>query len=176
MSVKKIEDFSLKDALELAIQIEMEAMERYLEFARQIGSVSEFDAGAFFLEMANNEKKHATELTSKKKSLYGDSECEFTIEEYYDFLEIEAPEFDKAQSFMSAEQALQVARASEIKAFQFFDKVSTLTSNPEVKNLFLELKQEEENHRKMIESLLERVEKGTNQIRTDDDIDEPNGL
>ena len=176
MTLKKIEEFSLEDALDLAIQIELEAMERYQEFARQIGTISEFDAGAFFLEMANNENKHAAELMSKKLALFGNTTCKFTIEEYYDFLEIEAPEFDKAESFMSAEQALLVARASEIKAFQFFDKVSKLTNNLEVKKLFLELRQEEEMHRKMIETMLEKVEKGTDQLRSGDDIDEPNGL
>lgn len=172
----KLKDIDLKDALDLAIEVELEAQERYIEFARQIGSVSKDDAGDFFAQMAINETKHANDLKAKRIELFGISDSRISLEDLYEFQEIEAPEFDKSRSFMSPKKALLVARDSEIKAYKFFDKAASLVSDQKVKELFLELRGEELQHQKMVEALLSKVSGDEGPLVDSDEIDEPNGL
>ncbi len=173
---KKIEDFTVKDALELAIQIESEANERYLDFSRQIGSVTKGDAGDFFATMAVNESKHANDLIAKYNELFGVYKPSIQIEDYYEYLETEAPSFDRAESFMSTHAALLVARDSEIKAYTFYKKFSENCQDKEAKTFFEELMHEEEEHRLMVEAELKKINDGDDPLRADDDIDGPNGL
>ncbi|MDH3417569.1 MAG: rubrerythrin, partial [Gammaproteobacteria bacterium] len=63
---------SLKDALDLAKLIELEACHRYQMFASQLGHTGGYDAGAFFASMAENEAKHGQELEIRRKALFGD--------------------------------------------------------------------------------------------------------
>lgn len=174
----KLAEINLRQALDLAIQIELEAMDRYTEFARQIGSNSSFDASEFFLTMADNEKKHAKDLEEKRFDLFGKTNSTISLEELYEFQEIEAPEFDRAESFMSTKKALLIARDCEIKAFEFFDKAINLVTDKRVVDLFTELRAEEVEHRLMIEKILEKLDPNSsmNPIVDSDDVDEPNGL
>ncbi len=172
----KLSELTLKDALDLAILVEEEAKERYLEFERQIGTANEHDAGSFFLKMADNEMKHAEELRLKREKLFGKTETRINLETLYMFQEIEAPEFDKAQSFMSVKDALTVARDCEVKAFEFFNKAEKLVSDKEVKDLFTHLKEEEVMHKKMVEEILSKVNIESGPTISKEDVDEPNGL
>lgn len=173
---KLIENFTFKDALELAIQIELQAKERYEEFSRQIGSQRKGDAGDFFATMAISESKHAETLINKCIEHFGKLSPEIFIEDYYEFSESEAPEFDKAQSFMSVLSALQVVRESEIKAYNFYKKMSESSTDSEVKRFFIELMEEEDEHRKMVEDQINKLDESNEPLRDKDDIEEPNGL
>ena len=53
---------SLQDALDLAILVEEEAQERYLEFVDQMEQHHTQEAARFFASMAKNEQKHGEEL------------------------------------------------------------------------------------------------------------------
>lgn len=173
---KTIENFSLKDSLELAIQIELQAKERYEEFARQIGSITKGDAGDFFSSMALSEAKHAEELINKHASLFGNQKHEIFIEDYYEYLEAEAPAFDRSEVFMTVKAALNVALDSEIKAYQFYKKLSELSFDENVKSFFCELMEEEKLHQKMAEEQLGKITDSDEPLRDNDEIDEPNGL
>lgn len=171
-----LEDFDLKDALDLAILVEIEAQERYEEFARQIGSQATDDAGAFFTQMARNETKHALNLKSKRSELFGNEPSRMSYEALYAYQEIEAPEFDRAEAFMSTKQALLVALESEKKAYEFFNKAEKSVKDENVKKLFSELKEEEIEHRKMVEAMLKTVTGDTKPLVDPSDVDEPSGL
>jgi rubrerythrin len=173
---KKIEDFTVKDAFELAIQIESQAHERYLDFSRQIGSLTKGDAGDFFATMAVNEAKHAEDLIAKYTELFGAYLPSIHIEDYYEYIESEAPSFDRAESYMSTHAALIVARDSEIKAYTFYKMFSETCQDQVAKKFFIDLMNEEEEHRKMVEAELAKVSDDENPLRNNDDIDEPNGL
>lgn len=169
-------DLDLKDALDLAILVEIEAKERYEEFARQIGSNAKDDAGSFFQQMARNETKHAEDLKSKRNELFGDAVSRMSAEKLYEYQEIEAPEFERAESFMSPHKALKVALESEIKAFNFFNKAEKEVKDPAVKELFRELKEEELEHKKMVETMLSKVKGDDSPLVDPNDVDEPSGL
>ena len=64
---------SLQDALDLAILVEEEAQERYLEFVDQMEQHHTPEAARFFAAMAKNEQKHGEELRARRRSLFGDA-------------------------------------------------------------------------------------------------------
>lgn len=178
MTLKKIslEELNLQDALDLAILVEQEAQERYEEFARQVGSIRAGDAGEFFLQMAKNEAQHGAELKKKRTELFGDTPTRMSFEKLYEYQNIEAPEFDRAQSFMSTKKALNVALDSETKAYEFFDHAAKCVQNESVRSLFNELKQEELHHQSMVKAIIDRTLDDESPEVDSDNVDEPSGL
>lgn len=134
----------LMDSLDLAILIEEEACERYEAFAEQVGSSYEGDAGVFFSTMAVNEAKHGTALKARRKELFQDAPSRVTGAMVWD---IEAPESGYPRPYMSPRQAMKLALASETKAYDFFNEALKYIENVEVKALFIELREEEAEHK-----------------------------
>ena len=172
----KLEDLSLQDALDLAILVEQEAQERYEEFNRQIGSIRPGDAGEFFSQMARNEAQHGAELKKKRSELFGYLPSRMSLEKLYQYQNIEAPEFDRAHSFMSTKQALLIALDSEQKAFEFFDRSARLVTDESVRTLFNELKQEELHHLSMVKAIIDKTIDDDQPEVDKDNVDEPSGL
>jgi rubrerythrin len=164
---------SLQDALDLAVIVEEEAKERYEEFAKQIGTSN---AGSFFLHMAENEAKHGQELAMQRKKLFGNAPSLVTRDMVDEIRDVEAPEYDQARSFMSQRHALEVALASEIKAYNFFDKALVQIKNEDVKKLFIELKAEEIHHQELLKDLIKKTPDTMSPDVDQDDVDEPSGL
>jgi rubrerythrin len=145
---------SLKDALDLAILIEEEAEERYLEFVDQMEKHHSPETARFFRFMAGNEAKHGQELGQRRQDLFGDAEREVDPSVLY---EVEAPEYMQARAFMSPREALQVALQSEEKAYDFFDRALPAIVDSEVRDLFSELREEEVEHRRMVRAELAKL-------------------
>jgi rubrerythrin len=160
---------SLQDALDLAILMEDEACERYDEFTRLVGGGRyPGDAAEMFRSMSSAEAKHRTQLQEKRRQLFGDAPSRLTRDMLDD---VEAPDRGKPRVFMSARQAMQVALASEEKAFDFFDAALKRTEDAQVKALFTELRAEEEQHKKFVRQILERLPPGPDV--EEDEADEP---
>lgn len=150
-------DFSgltLKDALDLAILIEDEAEERYLELAEQLETFQTAEAGRFYRFMAANEMKHGRELRVRRKALFSDLPV---VVERSMIWEVEAPGYDRARAFMTPRQALEVALESETKAHDFFAAAAPHVANAEVKALFEELRREEIEHQRLVRVELEKL-------------------
>ena len=144
----------LMDALDLAILIEMEAYERYKMFASQLGHTGGYDAGAFFASMAENEAKHGSELAERRKSLFGDAAARLTLDDLYD---VEAPEMGAARRGMSTLQAFEVGLAAEKRAHDFYDMALPGITDPDVIELFTELRDEETEHVEMLKEQMTRL-------------------
>jgi rubrerythrin len=142
---------SLKDALDLAILIEEEAQERYLEFVDQMELHHTLEAAAFFRGMAGNEVRHQSSLKEKRRSLFGDEPSRMNRTMLWD---VEAPDYDQTRAFMSARQAIVVALESEKKAQDFFDRALEDITDPSVKELFTELRDEEQDHQALLKRQL----------------------
>jgi rubrerythrin len=160
---------SLRDTLDLAVAIEEEAKERYDDFAAQMDAHRTPDSAQFFRFMAENEIKHAEKLAAQRNDLFGDEPSTADTSMLYD---IEAPEFDAARAFMSVRAALDVAMESEVKAYEFYDNALAKITDAEVRELFLQLRDEEARHQELIKQTLEKVptEDG---FDPDDFVDEP---
>lgn len=148
---------TLQDALDLAILIEEEAKERYEQFTKIVGGRYAGDASDMFRDMAKNEAKHHADLLAKRTSLFGDAPRKVSSAMIDD---VEAPDRGAPRTFMSARQAMEVALASEEKAYDFFAAALKVVSDPQVKALFTELRDEEAQHQKYVKQRLEKLPPG----------------
>jgi len=131
---------SLMDALDLANLIEVEAYKRYHSFANQMGGSP---TGAFFLKMAENEEKHGTEIFQKRIAKFGKAPRKVSINDLFD---VEAPEEGAIRSTMSVLQAFELGMAAEKKAYDFYDEALKYITDPDITELFTELREEEDEH------------------------------
>jgi rubrerythrin len=141
----------LRDALDLAILVEEEAKERYQEFTRTVGGRYAGDALEVFRRMVVNEEKHRAQLAELRKTLFADDPRRVT-RDMID--EIEAPQQTRGRYSMSAHSAMEVAIDSEVKAYDFFSDASRAATDPKVRRLFMDLRDEEREHRLMLEKRL----------------------
>jgi len=145
---------SLMDALDLAKLIEMEACHRYQMFASQLGSSGGYDAGDFFAAMAKNEAKHGQELEARRKEMFGDRPAKVTLDDLYD---VEAPEMGAPHRGMSVVQAFEIGLAAEKKAYDFYDMALPGVTDPAVRELFTELRDEETEHVEMLKKEMAKL-------------------
>jgi rubrerythrin len=145
---------SLMDALDLAILIEEEARQRYELFASQLGRTGGYDAGTFFASMAKNEAKHGTELLERRMALFGKTPMKLKLHDLYD---VEAPESGAPRRGMSTLQAFEVGLEAEKKAYDFYDMALPGITNPEVRELFTELRDEETEHVEMLKEQMTKL-------------------
>ncbi len=159
---------SLMDALDLAHLIEVEAHRRYKMFASQFGFTGGYDAGTFFTKMAENEAKHGRELEARRKALFGDAPARVTLGDLFD---VEAPEMGAPRRGMSTVQAFEVGIAAEKKAYDFYDMALPGITDPEVRALFTELRDEETEHVKMLQEAMAKLPPSANVV-VEFDLDE----
>jgi len=158
----------LRDALDLAILMEEEARQRYDEFAKLVGGRYPGDAADVFKLMASYEAKHGEQLRARRRSLFQDTPSRMRIEMLDD---AEAPDRGQPRVFMSARDAMEVAMASEQKAWDFFDGALRQVKDSGVRSLFEELRAEEAEHKKLLSARLKGLPKGPD--LTDDEADQP---
>ncbi len=148
---------TLKDALDLAISMEEEARERYEEFSHLAGGRYPGDAADMFRTMAGYETMHEKELARRRRELFGDAPRQVTKDALDD---LEAPDRGKPRVFMSAREAMEVALASEEKAYDFFDGALRHVRDPDVRALFEELRGEEARHAALVRVRMEKLPPG----------------
>ena len=161
----------LQDALDLAILVEEEAQERYLEFVAQMEQHHTPEAAEFFRAMAANEEKHGAELRARRRALFADAPRRVTRAMLWD---VEAPDYDETRAFMSARQAMAVALRAETKAQEFFVKALPHITDDDVRLLFEELRDEEVVHQTLVREALRNLPPEP-EVDPEDYEDEPVG-
>ena len=164
-------NLTLKNALDLAILVEEEAEERYREFVHQMETHHSPGVARFFRFMAVTEAKHGEELAERRQKLFGDAPREVERSMIFD---VEAPEFYRTRAFMSVEEALDLAKDAENKAYEFFDKALPQIDDTTVRELFVELRGEEIEHIELVEKVRAKVETEPD-FDPDDFVDPPQG-
>jgi rubrerythrin len=145
---------TLMDALDLAALIEIEASKRYTLFAEQLGTRTADDAGAVFESMAVNENKHCEQLAERRFALFGDTPPKVKPDDIFD---VEAPDVGAPRWDMSPLKAYQVALMAERKAHAFYDQALRWVTQPDVKALFEELREEESEHVQMLSDIMAKL-------------------
>jgi rubrerythrin len=145
---------TLMDALDLAALIEIEASRRYTLFAEQLGTRTTDDAGAVFESMAVNENKHCEQLAERRFALFGDTPPKVKPDDIFD---VEAPDVGAPRWDMSPLKAYQVALMAERKAHAFYDQALRWVTQPDVKALFEELREEESEHVQMLSDIMAKL-------------------
>lgn len=158
----------LRDALDLAILMEEEARQRYQEFSKIVGGRYPGDAADVFKLMASYEEKHGAQLTARRRSLFPDAPSRVTLDMLDD---VEAPDRGQPRVFMSARDAMEVALRSEEKAYDFFDEALKSVKDPSVRELFMELRAEEADHKKLLQGRIKGLPAGPD--LTEADADQP---
>jgi len=158
----------LMDALDLAVLIEAEASERYRMFVTQLGHRFPGDASSVFATMAKNEAKHGEELAKRRQTLFGDAPLRVSPDDLFD---VEAPDHGAPRFNMSTLRALEVALSSEQKAHDFYDQALAHITNPEIQALFIELRDEEAEHQRMLQEAIAALPPGAD-VEWEDDQDE----
>lgn len=164
-------DFSnltLMDALDLACLIEVEAAQRYEEFAEAMGHRRIGDAASVFRSMAENERKHGEELAQRRHALFGDAPRKVKRDDLFD---VEAPDYGAPRWNMSQRAAFEVALAAEKKAYAFYDVALPTIEQPEVRALFQELRAEEVEHVRLVEEILAKLPAEAANELADEDAD-----
>jgi rubrerythrin len=156
------------DALDLASLIELEAHRRYTDFAESFGSRGVDDAGAVFRSMAVNESKHCEELAARRLELFGEKPPKVSRDNIFD---VEAPDVGDVRWNMSVLKAYQLALYSEQKAFAFYDEALEYVTQPDVKALFEELREEEAEHVDMIVKIIAKLPPSAEVELEDEDYD-----
>jgi len=159
---------TLMDALDLATLIEVEAARRYAQFAEQLGSRSDDDAASVFQSMAVNENKHGKQIAERRLALFGDRRPNVRLDDIFD---VEAPDVGAPAQNMSPLRAYWVALAAEKKAFAFYDQALRHVTQPEVKALFEELREEEAEHVEMVEAMIAKLPPSARLDLEDEDED-----
>ncbi len=171
MKTLDLTKIDLRDALDLASLIEDEAKERYEELAHQMELHHDADVARFFHFMAKNEARHGEELAERRARLFPSLPRRVDRSMIWD---VEAPAYETVRAFMSLKEALEVALAAEVKAFNYFCEVLKSMPEGEVKKLFEELKEEEVHHQNLVK--LEMAKLGPEEkFTTEDFADEPVG-
>ncbi len=159
---------NLMDALDLAKLIEMEACHRYQMFAKQFGHSGGYDAGAFFASMAENEAKHGQDLEARRKALFGDTPARVTLDDLYD---VEAPDMGAPSRGMSTLDAMKIGLQAEQKAHDFYDGALAGITDEDVRELFVELRDEEIEHVEMLRDAMAKLPPEAGE-QADYDLDE----
>jgi erythrin-vacuolar iron transport family protein len=158
----------LRDALDLAVLMEEEARQRYVEFSKLVGGRYTGDASDVFKLMASYEEKHGAQLSARRRSLFPDAPRRVTMEMLD---ELEAPDRGQPRVFMSARDAVEVALRSEEKAWTFFDEALRVVKDASVRDLFTELRGEEADHKKLLAGRLAKLPAGPD--LTEAEADQP---
>ena len=169
MKTLDLTKIDLRDALDLASLIEDEAKERYEELAHQMELHHDAEVARFFHLMAKNEARHGEELAERRTRLFPNQPRRVDRSMLWD---VEAPGYETVRAFMTLKEALEVALAAEVKAFDYFCEVLKTLPPGEVKTLFEELREEEIHHQNLVK--LEMKKLGPEEkFTTEDFADEP---
>jgi rubrerythrin len=143
------------DALDLAVLIEEEARQRYLELvdSARDGHADE-EAIRFFARMARHEHHHGQELLERRERLYPDVIPRVNAAMLSG---IETPHLDSPEALADLRTCLEAAMAAERTAEGFFRRALREAPHPEVRRLFEELAEEEVEHQKLVADQLARL-------------------
>ena len=150
-----------QEALHVAIFIEERNAEIYHQFAEMFAEFRDpesLEIAATFWDMANEERKHGTQLQKRYFDRYGTRPCAVTEEDIRDFIEV--PRLENGEIFTISrlkvgrsprQMALEIAVAAEQNAVRFYSRLHQITEEPEMRALYKEFAEFETNHSDWLE-------------------------
>lgn len=151
----ELEHLTLKDALDLGIQIEEDARDSYVELAGQLRLHHRSDRVAkFFEEMAQMEEAHRAELLAIREARFPGEPLAVRMDD------VDAPPAAHVVDVrvkLTLREALEVALDAEQRAQEFFERALINVKDPEAGALFASLREEEVEHRRLMHEQLQRV-------------------
>lgn len=145
-----------QEALHVAIFVEERNAEIYHQFAEMFAEFRDpesLEIAAAFWDMANEERRHGTQLQKRYFDRYGTRPCAVTEEDIRDFIEV--PRLENGEIFTISrlkigrsprQMALEVALAAEQNAVRFYTRLSETTQETELRAVYKEFVEFETNH------------------------------
>src|SRR5215475_8869423 len=164
---RDFESLSAQEALHVAIFVEERNAEIYHQFAEMFAEFRDpesLEVAAAFWDMANEERKHGTQLQKRYFDRYGTRPCAVTEEDIADFIEV--PRLENGEIFTVSklkvgrsprERAFEVALAAEESAVRFYRRLAESTEDKDLRSLYKEFVAFEENHSGWLEQKVAQV-------------------
>jgi rubrerythrin len=146
---------SLSDFMAQAIAMELEARERYEEFADAMEAHNNREVAAMFRKLATIEGKHADQLLAQM------GWSELPVLPRVEFEGFEGPEtapVDAVHYLMKPWHVLQLALACEQRAVRFFERLAQGANDDAVRRAALEMAEDEREHVALVRAWMQKVE------------------
>jgi rubrerythrin len=159
---------TLDEFMALAVAMEIEAGERYAEFADAMEMCNNLEVAALFRKMADIEGKHSSQLMAEM----GWQQPPALPAGRPTWDGFEAPEtapIDEVHYLMQPYHALQLALASEQRAEAFFGRLARAATVATVKKAARELEAEEHEHVELVRAWMAKVPKPDSDWAADPD-------
>ncbi len=149
---------TLVEFMTQALVMEMEAAQRYADFADAMEMHNNLEVAALFRKMAGIEGKHAQQIMAEM----GWTTTPAPLPAAVRWEGFEAPEttpIDEVHYLMQPYHALELALANEQRAERFFAQLARAATTPSVRKAARELQEEEREHVELVRAWMKRVPK-----------------
>jgi len=149
---------SIDELMAYAYALELEASERYADFADAMEMHNNREVAELFRKLARIENRHAEQVLEEM----GWASPPPAPHGGYKWEGFEAPEtgdVTELHYLMQPYHALQIALHNERRAYVFFGGLVKAASNAKVRKVAMEMEQEEAEHVRLIEEWLKRTPK-----------------
>lgn len=149
---------TLAELMAQALAMEMEAAQRYAEFADAMETHNNREVAALFRKMAGIERRHAAQIIAEMG--WREMPAPATAKAEWDGFE--APETtpgDEVHYLMQPYHALQLALANEQRALQFFARLVRAATVDSIRKAARELLAEEREHVELVKAWIKKVPK-----------------
>jgi rubrerythrin len=149
---------TLDDFMNQALVMEMEAAQRYSDFADAMEMHNNVEVAALFRKMADIEGRHAQQIMAQM----GWTTTPAPLPGAVHWDGFEAPEtaaIDDVHYLMQPYHALEVALAAEQRAERFFAKLVRAATTPAVRKAAQEMQEEEREHVELVRAWMKKVPK-----------------
>jgi rubrerythrin len=146
---------TVDDLLARAHAMELEATERYEEFAAQLELHGNVDVAGLFRKLAGAERKHAEQIARDLESR-GVAVGPATALAAPGAEGLETDLGDTLHYLMTPYHALQIAQQNELRALAFFTELAQRTASDDIRRLATEFAREEEVHVGLVRARLAR--------------------
>jgi len=163
---------SIADLLALAYQIEVDAVQRYMELTEQMETHNNQDLVKVFHDLARAEGIHAQEI----RKMAGNIDLVAHAERLGRWKKGSSPEeadLGAAHYLMTPWHALQLALTGEKQAVAFFTSILDSANDPKIKEMAAEFVEEEVEHVNLVHRLLRKYPEPSDAWSQDDDPPAP---
>ena len=139
-----------------ALAMELEAVERYTDFADAMETHNSLEVGSMFRTMAGYESKHAQQIMHDM----GWTQAPALPPGFHAWVGFDAPEaapIDAVHYLMQPWHALQLALAAERRAEAFFGALAAAATTDAVRQAALQLQAEEAEHVALVQAWIGKV-------------------
>jgi rubrerythrin len=151
--MKSFASLDPQESLGIAIAIEERNAEIYLRYAdmfTEFGDEESLQIASVFWEMAVEEGGHHAMLQDKSNEQFGTTRCPLSEEDVLEWIEVPRLEqgdlFAPTNGLTASQRALRVALEAELSAQRFYSGLADQTPEGELRRIYCELAQMEDDH------------------------------